>query len=86
MRLQTGLVASPRFNALADLVDVARHLESMGPRLPSTVSDALAEALHQNGFGRRPRPGSWGSGTWSLRHAVVETAALFAAEEEDFGS
>ncbi|MBM3268884.1 MAG: DUF2791 family P-loop domain-containing protein [Candidatus Sericytochromatia bacterium] len=86
MRLQTGLVASPRFNALADLVDVARHLDSMGPKLPSTVSDRLAEALHQSGFGQRPRPGSWGSAAWPLRQAVVETAALVSAEEEDFVS
>jgi hypothetical protein len=50
MRLQTGLIPTDRFNPLADIVDVDRHLAAHGKGFPDHVQNHLRHLLQLAGF------------------------------------
>ena len=74
MRLQTGLVKLPRFNSLADLVDVERMQQVLGEDFPEQVARRVTLLLDDLDVPRSSRSPQAPADGWSLREAVVAAA------------
>ena len=87
MRLQTGLVPSPRFNPFADIVDVGSHYKAMGEDFPVRLASHLARFLKEMGYARRYRENMPDTRREApLRRAVMETALLAARSDSSDGA
>jgi hypothetical protein len=53
MRIQTGLVPTRRFNPLADIVDMDKHLEGMGEDIDIKISEKLSKTI--DAWGRKSK-------------------------------
>lgn len=77
MRLQTGLVPSGMFNSLCDIVDVDKHLESLGPDFPKILSQHLSKVFSNYGLKRKFKDNMPNFSSQStLKAAVMENAYM----------
>lgn len=77
MRLQTGLVPSGMFNSLCDIIDIDKHLESLGQDFPQKLSLHLSSIFSKYGLKRKYRESTPDFGqNKPLRAAVMENAFL----------
>lgn len=84
MRLQTGLVPSGMFNSLCDIVDIDKHLESLGPDFPGILSKHLFTVFSNYGLKRKfvdNLPDFSGQST--LKAVVMENAYMSDNMEAD---
>ncbi len=77
MRLQTGLVKLPRFNSLADLVDVERMQQVLGEDFPEQVARRVTLLLDDLDVPRNSQAPRMPTDGWNLRDAVVAAATRF---------
>lgn len=77
MRLQTGLVASHRFNSLSDIVDMDRHLEELGEDFPRQLSEHLSVVFEEYGIRKKLTDGTVSfNSDKPLKAAVMENANM----------
>jgi hypothetical protein len=77
MRLQSGLVPSKKFNAYSDIVDVDKHLETLGYDFPLRLSEHFMHVLYKHGYNRKPGDSFVkGPGFGSIREIVMNHARM----------
>ena len=84
MRLQTGLVPSGMFNSLCDIVDVDKHLESLGSDFPRILSQHLSRVFSNYGLKRKFKDNLPNFSSQStLKAVVMENAYMCDNVEAD---
>lgn len=82
IRLQTGLVASEKFNSLADIVDIDKHFEAQQQnkkflnQVYKKTSSLLLELDSSNQYSRPPLPHNYMELYTPLQQGVIEAACL----------